>query len=636
MHKRVLQHLRRASRSFRSGSLEKSDGPRWTSSRSPHLVTAIAALGVSGAGCSLLYDLSGEQCATSADCAIFGSGYECNASQICEAPSIGGGNGGNAGDGGSAGDGGTEQGGSSGSGGDGGTSDVGGSAGQGGGPMLECTTNAECIEDHAGAPWLCRNNSCIELTSDECPFVIGEENLATSNNPIIFGAYTFIDPGAPRNSPVTSNFELAINEFTGSAPGGGLNSANGRRKMVAVACDGIAESTFETSLTHLIDTVGVPAIIAPVSPAQLLTMFEGPANTGSGVFFMGALDADSSLTTLEDSGLVWNILGSAANVAPAFVPLLTRAESFVKAQQSISTIRVALISDETDTMQDMSGVITNPSTGITFNGLSIAANGTDYEGFTIPSNPDAEGATTAYIDVIDDLNDFQPHVIISVTGAAFIDSVMRPLENLWNVGEQARPFYLMSPYHAGFPPLTTLVTDLNTLPAAERLYTRIMGINFESAEDLTIAEAYHTRFSQAYSGPVNLENFYDAAWYLMYSFAAAGEVGTYTGQDIRRGMDHLVRMDAPALFQFAVGGVAESNSDVALVLAGIDQAGDNGIQLIGTMGPPDFDRGTGARKTKGSAYCLSLGGAFFFDVLRYNSTGPALEGDQGTCIPFGF
>ena len=148
MQKRVLQHLRRASRSFGFGSLESSDRPRRKASRSSiHLVTAVAALGVSGAGCSLLYDLSGEQCATSSDCtALFGADYVCNAAQICEAPADPVGSAGTGGDSGSGGDGGSDaNGGSSGAVSNGGTAgDSGGSAGQGGsGPVLECTTNAE-------------------------------------------------------------------------------------------------------------------------------------------------------------------------------------------------------------------------------------------------------------------------------------------------------------------------------------------------------------------------------------------------------------------------------------------------------------------------------------------------------------
>ena len=600
---------------------------------------------MSGAGCSLLYDLSAEQCTTSGDCtAIFGSGYECNAAQICEPPATGiagSPNGGSdPGGGGSSGGGAGGDGGSSGVS-NGGAGDTGGSsAGVGGSAQVECTTNAQCMELHGDAPWACRNNSCVELVSDSCPFVIGLENLRTSENPIIFGAFTYIPPTAQRDSPVTANYELAINEFTAGATGGGLNSANGRRKMVAVACDGINPSTFEASVAHLTDTVGVAAVLSPFSSADLVTLFEGPASSDANIFFMSPLDADSSLTTLQDDGRVWNILGSGANLAPAYVPLLARAEALVKGQQTISTIRVALIRDDTEFMGDMSGVLTSSANAITFNGLSITANGLDYQGFTIPSDPTALGAAQTYNDTVTALIAFQPHVIISLTAGAFINGVMAPLEDNWDTGEQARPFYLVSPYHAGFPDLSSLVGLLNGLPAGERLNLRMLGVNFESADDLTLAEAYHVRFSSAYAGssyPVNFENFYDAAWYLMYAYAAAGEVGSYSGEDVRRGMSRIVRLDAPEAFHYAVGGVAETNSDVAEVLSAIATRDDNGIQLIGTMGPPDFDPGTGARKTQGSAYCVNAGGAFFFDVLRYNPTGPAIEGDPtGTCVPPGF
>ena len=62
-----------------------------------------------------------------------------------------------------------------------------------------------------------------------------------------------------------------------------------------------------------------------------------------------------------------------------------------------------------------------------------------------------------------------------------------------------------------------------------------------------------------------------------------------------------------------------------------------GIQLDGTMGTPDFNLITGARDTLGSAFCIGATGAFMFDVLRYDATGPAMTGDiTSTCVPTGF
>jgi hypothetical protein len=53
------------------------------------------------------------------------------------------------------------------------------------------------------------------------------------------------------------------------------------------------------------------------------------------------------------------------------------------------------------------------------------------------------------------------------------------------------------------------------------------------------------------------------------------------------------------------------------------------IQLMGTMGPPDFHLPTGTRKVPISAWCLASSGAslaYQVDVLRYNEESGEFDG----------
>jgi len=604
------------------------------------LVFAVGVLGTLGAGCSLLYDLSTEQCSSDADCDIFGAGYTCNAAQVCAAPQVGVDQGGSGGDGGSAG----STSGSSGDSGSAGTSGTSGASGTAGTASVECTTNSECIEDNGGRPFVCRNNTCLDLTSDDCPFVIAGANGSLDNllspNPMIIGAYTFIpDDGAVTASPPTANYQMALDEFTTNAPGGGFD--NGQRKLVMVACKGNT-SSFTASIDHLIDVVQVPAVIAPIPASDLVAMFE--AKKTSGVFFMSPFDADSSLTTLDDDTLVWNILGSGAKLAPSYVPLLQRTEDYLRTTLPApvpTNIKVALLDDETRFQKDISSELIGVTTPLAFNSRAFNLNrDTDDCGagsepcflqLEIPSTPDANN-TQRYADAVQALLDFEPNVIISITSVAFVTEVMDTVELNW-VDPAPRPFYLMGPYIGGRPELSDVVVDDNAnCGSSACIGERVLGINFESARDPTVVDYYRNAFDTKFSGVYDnfYENFYDAAWYTIYALAAAGDVPELTGADVANGMRKIIQTQSSPTRHFQLG-----LSDVSEVFYALRNT--TGIQLDGTMGTPDFNLITGARDTLGSAFCVGATGDFMFDVLRYDATGPAMTGNiTSTCVPAGF
>ncbi len=54
---------------------------------------------------------------------------------------------------------------------------------------------------------------------------------------------------------------------------------------------------------------------------------------------------------------------------------------------------------------------------------------------------------------------------------------------------------------------------------------------------------------------------------------------------------------------------------------------DYRIQLLGTLGPPNFDLSTGTRKLPMSAWCLTGPLELQVDVLRYNEASGQLEGE---------
>jgi hypothetical protein len=132
-----------------------------------------------------------------------------------------------------------------------------------------------------------------------------------------------------------------------------------------------------------------------------------------------------------------------------------------------------------------------------------------------------------------------------------------------------------------------------------------------------------------YALPVleNMENFYDAPYFLLYA-AAASNAEQPGGADLARGMLRLLE-GTP----LAVG-----EEDIPAVLAELNAGPNASVALEGTLGPPDFDAQTGARKhTPSAAFCITGGGdealAYRHDALRYDPERDVLTGSFD-CFPF--
>ena len=127
----------------------------------------------------------------------------------------------------------------------------------------------------------------------------------------------------------------------------------------------------------------------------------------------------------------------------------------------------------------------------------------------------------------------------------------------------------------------------------------------------------------AYPGQEGLEsreNLYDAAYFMMYALAAANFTGTdFDGDDVVNGMKALVDPDGEP----ATVGPGKNGTMFSKVLA-ILKTGGGKVALTGTLGPPDFNPLTGARKSPGSVWCLARPDRkVAFDKLRLVEGPPA-------------
>ncbi len=565
----------------------------------------LSLLFTSFSGCSVLYDLSPDQCEVNADCAALGGEFEkrvCVAG-VCVQPA------GTSGSGGTRG--GSDSGGSD-SGGSGGD-DAAGEAGQGGAPIEppECTTHAECLEKSGKfKPRVCIEQACVDLLTPDCPLALPQtddlwfDNLLREN-PLIVGAYSFVPTELV--GIATRNYDLALTEVTRKT--NGVPGADGaRRQVVGVVCRSnyAAPEDLDASAEHLIDDLRVPGVISALLADDLQRTFE-TFGEPAGTFFVSPIEADSTLVALQDRDLLWHMLPGGQDVAVSYAALLDRAIAFLGSPEPV---KVAVVTaSDVRYLSDMNGTVLKT---IRFNGKSAAANASD-------DNFLALNITSAYSDPSADLSsavqalrNFEPNVIIALSADETLKTLIPLLESSWTGA--TKPFYLFSPYHYNNPELGDLLS--NKEPTVRQ---RMAGINFASAVDGSLNESYQLAFDQAYpevAGRRGYENFYDATYYLLYALAAAPSDAPPTGDGLALGMKRLLAGDA-----FGVG-----KDDLPGAFSALSGDAETTISLNGTLGPPDFDPATGGRVSPGSVWCVDASGNQRIDVLRYDPEGNLLTG----------
>jgi hypothetical protein len=545
------------------------------------LTCAVPSAALIAGGCSVLYNLDADQCQVDADCEKLGddfAGRTCIAGLCSLAPP-------------------------------------------------ECTQSAECIERYDNSPALCRDGHCLRLTSEstgsspQCPLVLGAgenyENL--DRDPQLIGAFAYMDQDAAfYYSQSTVNFELAINEY----------NAKASRPVVGVLCDG-NQPDLEQSLPLLVEQLQVPAIIAGMYDDKLREAYEWTQARGHKVFFLSPLEGTSTIAVMEDRGLVWNALGVAADLAPAYSPLVTRAEAFMRGKMAgtageTAPIRLALIESRPE-LSDLAAAVREV---IHFNGgKTVVENGANFLQVRIDSlnNGTVPDLTTAIAEV----EAFSPHVVVAIAADEFLP-ILDALESSWLTAapaDQPRPIYLLAPHLYNEPQLL----DGSRLGDPSRLLgERIVGVNFASAPaaNRKIYDDYLLRLKAEYKATGLMldgtENFYDAAWFTLYAVAAAGSPPSLTGSEVAAGMQRL--LSGP---DWEVGPV-----DVANILATLKVSGST-LSLQGALGPPDYNVGTGVRTAKPSVWCLGGGFpdyVFQSDVMSYDATNDTLIGDL-PCVP---
>jgi hypothetical protein len=584
----------------------------------PSLASLTCAAALLSGGCSVLFHADADQCVSNTDCTVRGTAF---ASHICVAGTCIVDNKPDAGKDG------------------GGGSDASMEAG----PMVvdsgsdvevgppPCKTNSDCIPDPQHGEVACDRSTgaCLQLTTDECPLVIGRFDNPSAP-PIFIGAFAELPPSGLMSHPSYINYAMAIGEFSDGIPGTNPSTGlPGLRTPCAVICNGSADS--HVAMTHLLNEVHVPGVVAALDALTLKTLLSNDAYPTS-TFVINPFGADSQLTSVPNTAfnasLFWHMLGQPGDVAPAYLAFFPHFESYVRAKQSLTApMRVAVVTGNATVTSDLRAEVEK---NLVYNGMSVTdnANASPPLYLNVPIESvlnNVDPSLIQYTAAVNALIAFKPNLIVSFAGPEFATLLQR-VELQWQVSaSNPSPYYLIGPYNQGSQGISSWI-GLTSNTGSESRRTRVAGIGVASAVDTHVLDVYERNFP----GPqdaLGQENYYDSMYFAVYSLMAAGSgVVSPTGPSMAQGMLRLL------------SGLSKDmghNSDMGDIESVLSTATAS-VSLFGTLGPPVFTLAKGTRIGAGSVYCVTRGAdnqspVYAYDVQRVSGTtdagAPGLTGN---------
>ncbi len=468
-----------------------------------------------------------------------------------------------------------------------------------------CATHAECADAFGDNAYVCRKTDgrCVQLTSDDCPYADGFDpaNGPLSDDAFVFASIlpTTLSGGRPGpGGPLLNAMSLALAEIRGYA--NGLPPRLGSttyRPFVMLACNDAGNlETSKRAATHAVAEVGLPAVLGPMF-SGITVQVATDVTIAAKAFLLSPTAAVSSLTTLDDDGLVWRTAPTAELQSRALA-------SFTRELEADAATRAALQLAEGQKMSVAvvlkgdafgSDLARGLGTYLKFNGAEATspANADYYfeHDYGNPDNPAAPPPT--YDATAERVIAERPHVIY-LLGVEEINAEMLPrIERGWSAPH--RPLYLSAsgPYTQG------LFSYVQQNDQATGIRKRILGVvpGTNNQTFRNFRSKYGGRYDIAEADTSGPAQSYDAVYLLAYSLVALGD-GEITGAGIAEGMKRTVPLAGGAATPIEAGSADDLNKAFAELAAG------RNIDFNGASGPVDFDIATGDPNSDMQVWCV--------------------------------
>ncbi|HVY44575.1 MAG TPA: ABC transporter substrate-binding protein, partial [Minicystis sp.] len=379
-----------------------------------------AGIGVVGSSCSLIIDKNGDQCQADGDCSSF-AGTTCQAGvctpAMCTVPSD--------------------------------CAQFSGTICKDGQclPASEgCQSNADC----SGSYTICRKDtgSCVALQTKECPVVLGDWQ---NDNAVVLGGIMPLDgPDKTTGQALLDSVKLALGDFQRVNNLPPAPSGSGQRPIVVVACnDGSDTDTAETAAKHLVDDVGVGAIIGcAFSGITISVATDVTIPGGTLLFSMSA--TSTAITSLDDHGLVWRTSPSDVYQAAALKQYVPKLEDQIRTARGLmptDKIKLTVLykGDAYGTGLYKALVPTDGKTPvITINGAPVTdpSNSGFFSEYDYGNPDDPKSDPTKYPQRVAEVLTDQPDIVLVFGTNEGVTQVFQPIENQWVAGN--RPLWVFS------------------------------------------------------------------------------------------------------------------------------------------------------------------------------------------------
>jgi len=501
-----------------------------------------------------------------------------------------------------------------------------------------CTSNAQCI-DNSGNPAFCVSGNCVSLDTQLCLPQVWPKSIDIAKDDVeLIAAFIPLNAGSALAEPYALAYQLALEEL---AKAGGIPGAlrEPRRQVAMIFCASEEEDNrVDDAKRHVAEDLRVPAVIAGFDDLGLEAWLDDHA-VKNNIFTLNPSAATDALKIKNTQRLLWNLLGTAEDVAVAYRPLLVHTEKYVRNRHHSAAdapVNVALLSTDTATELSVAEVLRNgpidhatvtgkkdPEKALVFNQLSTAENGKNGNFLYIPVNAlekvngPEKGTPPDYGDIKKQLTAFRPDVVIAMTR----DEIVKIVEDYEGAisDPAALPIWLLS-YRNAHPEglLDYLRTDF------DQKRERFLGVQYAGASQPEQRDAWLGRMKDAYQGVDEasysaVENFYDAVYWLAYGLAGAGAGAPTAGKSIGEGVRTLL------------AGTPIYAGPPDTVTTAFHLISDNAnTAYVGALGPPDISEKFGTWNSVGGVYCYVQDDkgsiAPRYDVLRYNGSTGELDG----------
>jgi serine/threonine protein kinase len=299
-----------------------------------------------------------------------------------------------------------------------------------------CSTNQECIERHAGAPYTCRRSdeTCISLLNEDCPRYFADKSDLGNDNAIYIG---LLVPDDVNGAQGEAAVDLARSEIKLTLGGGVRTSATSPvHPLVIVDCNADLDQPLRAA-RHLVKEVKVAALLGGYVSSNVLSVAQEYTIPGGVLHITPSATADP-ISGLADRDLVYRAQLPGDIIFQVLTPFIEKVIQPAIYADGIATrgepIKVMLIHSG-----DGSGVYQALSIvkSLQINGKPAAQNGVNlFRAVNLGdphdklNNPDP---SRRYAQALSAIFEFRPHFLIFQAPDAFTP-VLASAERLWPNG----------------------------------------------------------------------------------------------------------------------------------------------------------------------------------------------------------